>query len=230
MSYNIFIMNKKITILFLAIFLSGCSISNNVAVEDKNVNLSILSGGNNLRESINNYLLSQEHFAWKTVENGKNFCVFYPFNKINEPEIYLWVRCSEFVFENGALKEESGISGPVKLIYPLELSYFDYTEFSYVVPRDGSFYGDDLKEIFPKEIREEMNEQRELILVNLNSELIEQAADYFGVKDFSEIPSSFIQRCNQDSDCITPFNYLIRSSCPYSSRCVDDICEVVCNY
>jgi len=34
--------------------------------------------------------------------------------------------------------------------------------------------------------------------------------------------------CSQDSECTTPNDYLIRSSCPYTSICINDKCNVVC--
>lgn len=34
--------------------------------------------------------------------------------------------------------------------------------------------------------------------------------------------------CKIDSDCQTPVSYLMRSICPYGSKCIDNKCEVVC--
>ena len=34
--------------------------------------------------------------------------------------------------------------------------------------------------------------------------------------------------CNIDSDCETPGDYLIRSSCPYTSKCLEKKCSVIC--
>lgn len=34
--------------------------------------------------------------------------------------------------------------------------------------------------------------------------------------------------CTTDRDCVTPMDYLIRSSCPYGSMCLDGECSVVC--
>ena len=36
------------------------------------------------------------------------------------------------------------------------------------------------------------------------------------------------ETCALDKDCTTPGNYLIRSSCPYTSKCIDNKCTVVC--
>lgn len=34
--------------------------------------------------------------------------------------------------------------------------------------------------------------------------------------------------CSLDSDCTTPTEYLIRSSCPYTSKCIEESCAVIC--
>lgn len=34
--------------------------------------------------------------------------------------------------------------------------------------------------------------------------------------------------CTSDDQCITPLDYLIRSSCPFGAKCVDGACSVVC--
>lgn len=34
--------------------------------------------------------------------------------------------------------------------------------------------------------------------------------------------------CSQDTDCLLPADYAIRSSCPYESRCIESACTVIC--
>lgn len=34
--------------------------------------------------------------------------------------------------------------------------------------------------------------------------------------------------CTDDTDCVTPMSYLIRSSCPFTSQCIDGSCAVTC--
>ncbi|MGE3278434.1 MAG: hypothetical protein AB7J40_01355 [Candidatus Altimarinota bacterium] len=36
------------------------------------------------------------------------------------------------------------------------------------------------------------------------------------------------QSCSMDTDCTTPESYLIRSVCPYTSKCLQNKCAVVC--
>jgi hypothetical protein len=35
-------------------------------------------------------------------------------------------------------------------------------------------------------------------------------------------------RCEEDTDCKTPPEYLVRSNCPYQSLCVEHRCTIVC--
>ena len=34
--------------------------------------------------------------------------------------------------------------------------------------------------------------------------------------------------CQKDSECETPWEYLIRSNCPYTSKCIENKCNVIC--
>jgi len=110
-------------------------------------------GNKQLDGTVRNFLLSREELSWKTEAESSNFCIFQ--NLAPERELfpfYLWVRCGEYKMEDGHLKELSGISVPVKIDYPNELSYYDLNKFSLSIPRDGSLYDEDVKTIFPQEI------------------------------------------------------------------------------
>lgn len=176
---------------------------------------------NTVRPKIEKYLLSQKDFSWQTTENSHSFCSFTPLNKVNEVPLYIWVRCSEFKVKNNKLIEKSGISVPVKITKNEKDNY------SHWIPRDGADYQKDLEKEFPAEVLSNIKELRELYLVNLNYELIRQLKDYYQNEDL-ELPSSLIQNCEQNEDCILPFDYAIRSSCPYATRCIDNKCEVYC--
>jgi membrane-bound inhibitor of C-type lysozyme len=110
-------------------------------------------GNEQLDRAVLDFLLSRHELSWQTDAGGKNFCVFQ--NMAPENELfphYLWVRCGEYMMEDGQLTELSGTSVPIKLDYPNELSYFDQDKFSLSIPRDGSLYDEDVKVIFPPEI------------------------------------------------------------------------------
>ena len=116
---------------------------------------SVFTAGNDYLDSaIQNYFLSQRYFSWKTKDGSRNFCIFQKLDsKNNLFPLYLWVRCGEFVMQDNELKEESGISLPVKIDYPNELSFLDLEKFSHVAPGDGSKYSEGIKNIFPLDLQ-----------------------------------------------------------------------------
>ncbi len=106
---------------------------------------------------ITSYLESESDFAWKTVVNGQNICVYE--NLGNEEDLFplsLWVRCSEFVVQENKLVEESGMSGPALIDYPNILSFYDYRKMSHITPRDGNLYVNDIRNIFPVKVQEKI--------------------------------------------------------------------------
>ena len=46
----------------------------------------------------------------------------------------------------------------------------------------------------------------------------------YHVEEITEVP------CKLDSDCKTPFDYLIQSRCPFTSKCLNNQCAVICPY
>lgn len=133
-------------------------------------------GNDQLEKFITDYILTQKSFSWKTTTNSRNFCVIENLN----PEknllfpLYIWVRCGEFIMQNGELKELSGSSGPAKIDYPNLLSYRDISKMSHEAPRDGSLYSKDIKTIFPLKAQEaifdfddaSLNKRIEVIALN----------------------------------------------------------------
>lgn len=108
-----------------------------------------------LEQAIVDYLLTQERFAWQTQEGSSNFCVIenlYPETELFP--LYVWARCSEFALESDELKDLSGMSAPIKIDYPNELSYYDLNKFSYLSPVDGDGYAESVRSIFPEIVQE----------------------------------------------------------------------------
>lgn len=133
---------------------------------------------------IKSYLLSQKYFSPKTRENSHSFCDIRNLGDEKKWETYLgfptyeWVHCSEYVLNNNEIVEISGISVPVKIGYPeYGVSNFDLNLFTYEVPRDGSYYTEDIERIFPKEI------QSNILKIQKNNKLInsvkEEAIKWF---------------------------------------------------
>ena len=46
------------------------------------------------------------------------------------------------------------------------------------------------------------------------------------IEGFSKVGTG--ESCTLNSDCKTPVDYLIRSSCPFVSKCIENNCNVVC--
>jgi hypothetical protein len=114
-------------------------------------------GNNRVEKAISNYLLTEKHFSWKNRDDSHNFCTIENLKPDKELfPLYVWAYCGEYVIEDGKLKTVSGFSGPAKIDYPNELSYYDPGKFSYQAPRDGSLYSKDIKTIFPEDVQQKI--------------------------------------------------------------------------
>lgn len=69
--------------------------------------------------------------------------------------VYAWVRTAKYYLENGELKQNSGFSAPYK--FKVEKTDGKFTVTDSRTPRDGSYYADDMKNIFPASVRTDMN-------------------------------------------------------------------------
>jgi len=126
-------------------------------VEDIVKSISFNNRSFQLRKALERYLLSQREFSWQTSKEGERVCIFEKLDKDNKLfPYYIWVRCGEFILENGKLKELSGASLPAKIEYPNELSYFNLEKFEHKIPRDGSLYVKDVERIFPGDLSEKV--------------------------------------------------------------------------
>lgn len=68
--------------------------------------------------------------------------------------VYAWALTAKFYTENGELKEDSGASAPYK--FKVEKTDGKFTVTDSRTPRDGSYYADDMKNIFPANVRTDM--------------------------------------------------------------------------
>jgi len=140
----------------------GCGCVNNACIKlysDNQTKKPTSSfGDDQLEKFITDYLLTQKSFSWKTITDSRNFCVIENLNPEKDLlfPLYVWVRCGEFILQNGELQELSGSSGPAKIDYPNQLSYRDISAMSHEAPRDGSLYSKDIKTIFPLDVQQEI--------------------------------------------------------------------------
>jgi hypothetical protein len=136
-------------------------------------------------ENIESYLA--DHLgvpAW----NGKVFCSYEPLaaEQLTDGSAYLWALCLQYSLEEGALEVGAGISVPVALQVQEENNNWIIVD--YLVPRDGSFFGNDVREIFPKstwgeilpESRREIDQKNNLV-EGLEKKIEVKARDYFGM-------------------------------------------------
>lgn len=158
-------------------------------------NAQTTSGFNNdkIEKAITDYLLTERHFSWKNRTDSFNFCAVENLDPEKELfPLYVWAYCGEYIVEDGELKTVSGSSGPVKIDYPNELSFYDPRNFSYESPGDGSQYIEDIRKIFPENVQQKIldfnrgpiiKKTEEFVLANILSwESIKQAINDCEVK------------------------------------------------
>jgi len=202
-------------------------------------------------DNILNFL--EKKLAWINEDDGVAFCAYEKLGEQNS-EIYLSAFCQEYYVRDEEIicpdnkskelcfitkdpnkkecKEKckynkikpylaigGGVSVPIKLTK-------ENDSFTFWKPRDGSYYTKDLKETFPKEFYEKIDDVDGFLL---NSENIRKAEKHFGVKASFENKESVNKSCKTDNDCgILPADYAIRSNCPYTTRCEENQCFVGC--
>lgn len=124
-----------------------------------------------------------------------------------------------------ALKLGSGVSSVI------EITRNDDGSFSHWNPEDGSNYGSSIKKRFPSKYYSMLfNDDYNRAKRKAHYENIERAEDYFSMKVNKTIEEVLNKECDTFMDCegTLPFDYAIRSNCPYESVCIDGQCTVVC--
>ncbi len=178
--------NKKIIfIIFAVILLIGISfIIWQMFFNKTNQIYDTHFGNDHIEKAITNYLLTQKHFSWKTAPDSYNFCAIENLNPENDLfPLYVWAYCGEYIIQDGRLKTLSGSSGPVKINYPNELSFYDLKRFSYEAPGDGSQYFQDIKKIFPEKVQQRvLNFDRENIIKKIEAAVIANNLSWESIK------------------------------------------------
>lgn len=116
-----------------------------------------------LYEKIEEYLVSLEepHYSLETKESTPNydisdFKVFTDIQKLgikqkgNQFYVYVWAKVYSYYVEDHQLEVNSGYSAPCKFVIKND----EVTDC--IMPEDGERYAESIKEIFPKDIREKM--------------------------------------------------------------------------
>ena len=111
--------------------------------------------------AITDYLIQKGDSEPKHNDNEKTF-VSMRIYLIEEKEkdkhynIYAWVLDEKYYLENDEIKQDSSSSIPYKFVVKSVDGKFSVTDFK--IPRDGSYYSVDMKNIFPDSVRNDMNE------------------------------------------------------------------------
>ena len=136
-----------------------------------------------LELAIKNYLVSNGDDESKHHNNEKTFVGIrtYLIEEIKEDKlynIYAWVLEEKYYLENNKIKQDSGSSIPYKFI--IEQNGDEFKVIDSRIPRDGSYYAIDMKNIFPKSVRNDMEKVHiDGTIETLSIEVLEQVKLYF---------------------------------------------------
>lgn len=107
---------------------------------------------------IKNYLVEKGDSNPKHHDNEKTFIstkLYLCEEKSTYFMIYAWVLEEKYYLENNNIKQDSSSSIPYQLT--VEKIDEEYIVTDSRIPRDGSYYFDDMKNIFPKSVRNDMD-------------------------------------------------------------------------
>jgi len=135
-----------------------------------------------IKSAIMNYIVERGDNE-KHNENAKTFASMRVYLIQEEKRdvcyiIYAWVLEEKYYLENNETKEDSGSSIPHKFVLARVDGEFVVT--NVVTPRDGSYYSDDMKSIFPSSVRNDMERiHTDGTMEELNADIQKQVELYF---------------------------------------------------
>lgn len=136
-----------------------------------------------LELAIKNYIITNDDSEPKHYEGEKAFAAFrtYLIEELDAEErynIYAWVLGEKYYSENNEIKEGSGYFIPHK--FTVVQQDGEYTVVDSRIPRDGSYYVKDMKFLFPRRVRKEMeNVHRDGTYERLKLQIEEQVKLFF---------------------------------------------------
>lgn len=106
--------------------------------------------------AVRNYLIEKGDNESKHYDGEKTFVSMRVFlldevTKDDHYNFYAWVLEGKYYLENNEIKESSGSSIPYKFVIKKKDGKFIVVD--YKIPRDGSYYPKDIKNIFPRDVR-----------------------------------------------------------------------------
>ena len=110
---------------------------------------------------VENYLLEKSDNEPKHHENEKSFVSIRTYlieekNKHKLYNVYAWVLEEKYYLENNEIKQDSGSSIPYMFVVEHTNNKYKVTDSR--IPRDGVYYAEDMKNIFPRSVRKDMDE------------------------------------------------------------------------
>ena len=133
--------------------------------------------------AVKNYLVDKGDKESKRYEDSKTFVSMRVFlleemEKDKKYNLYAWVLEGKYYLENGEIKQDSGSSIPHKFVVEKIDGVFKVTD--YKIPRDGSYYVNDMKTIFPREVKRSMDDvHSDGTIKRLQLDIDEQTKLYF---------------------------------------------------
>ena len=167
---KIFIIILSVIIMFIALFMVMYGIDINRMRNNKSVIFSTWGYSyvppidlkeEEIKLAITDYLIQKGDSEPKHNDNEKTF-VSMRIYLIEEKEkdkhynIYAWVLDEKYYLENDEIKQDSSSSIPYKFVVKSVDGKFSVTDSR--IPRDGSDYSVDMKNIFPRSVRNDMDE------------------------------------------------------------------------
>ncbi|MFC2030489.1 hypothetical protein ACFLWA_07170 [Chloroflexota bacterium] len=119
---------------------------------------------------------------------GEVFCAYKPLDVVQgvEGKMYLWVLCQEYYLEQESLIPGSGVSLPVAVRIQEKDGHYEIVE--HLVPRDGAYYGPDVRATFPESTWSQIMPRGEDGISQYNyrantleEETEEKARSYYGI-------------------------------------------------
>ena len=138
---------------------------------------------NDIYFAIKDYLVDKGDREEKHYDDEKTFVSMriYLTEEIRKDKlyyIYAWVVDSKYYVVNNELKESSGSSIPY--MFKVEKINDEYEVIDYQFPRDGSYYAEDMNNIFPRSVKNDMDRvHTDGTIDRLLMEVLEDAKLYF---------------------------------------------------
>jgi transcriptional regulator with XRE-family HTH domain len=135
-----------------------------------------------LERAIRDYFLLRAKSESRNLNNEKSFISTktYLIHEVDYDTtiVYMWVLEETYYEDNSKIIEDSGSSIPYKIT--VEKSDDEYLVLEVEIPRDGSDYAKDMKSLFPKAVRNDMNKvHNDGTIEKLQLDIDEQKDNYY---------------------------------------------------